>query len=137
LTTAQSQTKMLTNLARDFLLQFDNVGKLSPALTAPKLGMGFEIDKLCLNIDALVEEDDSPTDQCPDVELASVFCEIGRVPEAECSLARNHPQLLHGGKRVDKALRDALAEVFDLWVASRILERQDRERINLSEVSNL
>ena len=44
---------------------------------------------------------------------------------------------MHGGESVDETLRNTLAEIFEVWIAARIFEGQDRERIHRSGMDNL
>src|SRR5215469_404880 len=126
-TPTHQQTQMHANLPRDFLLQFENVGKTSAALPAPKLGMGVEIHKLRLDVNAVAERNDATADRCAEVEFARHLCQVSNVSEAKRRLARNDSQLPQFRKSIDKAFRNALAKIFEVGIAAGVLEEQDCE----------
>ena len=125
----QLEPQRLGDLLRDVVLDRDDVLEGAIVLLAPELRAAVHVDELGLNVQVTVTLDHAPREDGADVELPADGLRIFvGVPVAERRAARLHLELRQGREPVDQRLRDAVAEIVDVGIVPRVLEREHRER---------
>src|SRR5262249_29340009 len=127
----QSQPQFLGDFMSNRFLQSKEVCRTSAVLLAPDLAAILGVDQLSAdNQDFTVRQDPAGEDRSdpkfPPDRLRiyfSAFVAKGRVP-------RDDFQVSQLGKAVYEAFADAFREIFRVWIAAHIDERQDGDRID-------
>src|SRR6267378_6039085 len=85
----ESETELFENLARDIVLDRQNIGDRPVVLTTPELGPVGDIHEIGLNDEQVSACDDSPRDDRADIEVAPRFQWIDVLSfVSECQAAR-------------------------------------------------
>src|ERR1700689_1350820 len=120
---AERGTQLSGNVARDLLLQRDEVGTLAGIAVAPDFGVVSNIGELCADVNGVPLQQHSPADHDRDAKIAADGSHLNILAfVAKDRVAGPELQLGYMGEVADQGLSNAVAEIVRAGVATDVGE---------------
>ena len=113
----------------DFVLHVEEIGKRLIEPLGPEMIAGFSVDELHIDTHAVSAALDAAFKHIADVQFAADLLQIdGFAFVSERCVTADHEGASYARKVGRQALSDAVDEMFLLWIAAKVGERQDDDR---------